>query len=167
MSAPGNGCNVQHFKLLICLAMESQLADFNYAYNILITTVKRLSNLNAAIILSAIIPRPLDKSGNFVKSVNCQLQSICQKRAVKFVATYKPLVIDLLSVKIKKTLKSFQNKVPNVFRYHKLISQRIHNIFLVCITLPVSLQLNETFRLRSLTAPDSCVEDILPCALLI
>ena len=65
-----------------------KLADFNYAYNVLITTVKRLANLNAVIILSAIIPRPLDKSGNFVKSVNCQLQSICQKRAVKFVATY-------------------------------------------------------------------------------
>ena len=67
-----------------------KLADFNYACNVLITTVKRLTNLNAVIILSAIIPRPLDNSGNFVKFVNFQLQSICQKRAVKFVATYKP-----------------------------------------------------------------------------
>ena len=69
-----------------------KLADFNYACNVLITTVKRLTNLNAVIILSAIIPRPLDNSGNFVKSVNVQLQSICQKRAVKFVATYKPFL---------------------------------------------------------------------------
>ena len=69
-----------------------KLADFNYAYNVLITTVKRLANLNAVIILSAIIPRPLDNSGNFVKFVNFQLQSICQKRAVKFVATYKPFL---------------------------------------------------------------------------
>jgi hypothetical protein len=69
-----------------------KLADFNYACNVLITTVKRLTNLNAVIILSAIIPRPLDNSGNFVKSVNVQLQSICQKRAVKFVATYKPFI---------------------------------------------------------------------------
>ena len=67
-------------------------ADFNYAYHVLITTVKRLANLNAVIILSAIIPRRLDNYGNFVKSVNFQLQSICQKRAVKFVATYKPFL---------------------------------------------------------------------------
>ena len=67
-----------------------KLPDFNYAYNVLITTVKRLANLNAVTIVSAIIPRPLDNYGNFVKSVNFQLQSICQKRAVKFVATYKP-----------------------------------------------------------------------------
>ena len=66
------------------------VSNFDYAYNVLITTVKRLANLNAVIILSAIIPRPLDNSGNFVKSVNFQLQSICQKWAVKFVATYKP-----------------------------------------------------------------------------
>jgi predicted lactoylglutathione lyase len=38
-------------------------------------------------------------------------------------------VTDLLSVKIKKTLKSFQNKVPILFRHHKLISQRTHDIF--------------------------------------
>jgi hypothetical protein len=30
-------------------------------------------------------------------------------------------VTDLPSVKIKNTLQSFQNKVPNFFRYHKLI----------------------------------------------
>jgi hypothetical protein len=67
-----------------------KLADFDYAYNVLITTVKRLANLTAVIILSPIIPfiRPLENSGSFVKSVNFQLQSICQKRAVKFVATY-------------------------------------------------------------------------------
>jgi hypothetical protein len=66
MSAPGNGCNVQRFKLLICLAMESHIK-----------------------------------------------------------------VTDLLhvSVKIKKTLKSFQNKIPNFFRYHKLIQIMIYNIF--------------------------------------
>jgi len=49
-----------------------------------------LANLTAVIILFAIIPRPLDNSGNFVKSVVFQLQSICQKRAVKFVAAYIP-----------------------------------------------------------------------------
>jgi Ni2+-binding GTPase involved in maturation of urease and hydrogenase len=69
-----------------------KLADFSYAYNVLITTVKRLSNLNIVIILSAIIPRPLDNSANVVKSVNFQLQSICHKRAVKFVTTYKPFL---------------------------------------------------------------------------
>ena len=60
-------------------------------------------------------------------------------------------VTDLPSVKIKNTLQSFQNKVPNFFRYHKLIRQRTHNIFLVCITLPVSHQLNETRRNTSLS----------------
>jgi hypothetical protein len=69
-----------------------KLADFSYAYNVLITTVKRLANLNVVIILSAIIPRPLDNSANVVKSVNFQLQSICHKRAVKFVTTYKPFL---------------------------------------------------------------------------
>ena len=87
MSAPGNSCNVQRFKLLICLAMESHIK-----------------------------------------------------------------VTDLISVKIKKTLKSFQSKVHNCFRYHKLISQRTHDTFLVCITLPVSHQFNETRRNTSLSA---------------
>ena len=50
-----------------------KLADFDYAYNVLITTVKRLENLTAVIILSIIIPRLLDNSENFVKSVNFQL----------------------------------------------------------------------------------------------
>ena len=35
-----------------------KLADFDYAYNLLITTVKRVANLTAVTILSAIIPRP-------------------------------------------------------------------------------------------------------------
>ena len=50
-----------------------KLADFDYAYKVLITTLSRLAHLTSVIIVSAIIPRPLYNSGNFVKSVNCQL----------------------------------------------------------------------------------------------
>ena len=69
MSAPGNGCNVQRFKLLIYLTMESHIK-----------------------------------------------------------------VTDLLSVKIKKTLKSFQNKVL-IFPATINLSVKEHTIYVLYVSL--------------------------------
>lgn len=71
-----------------------ELADFDIAYNVLISTVKKLAKPSSVIILSAILPRPLDfqETGYFVATVNSRLKNICFKRGVNFVATYKPFV---------------------------------------------------------------------------
>jgi len=52
--------------------ISCKLADFDYYYNQLITTVKRYTKPSTKVILSAVIPRPLDYdfTKNFVIAVN-------------------------------------------------------------------------------------------------
>ena len=71
-----------------------KLADFDYYYNQLIATVKRYIQPSTKVILSAIIPRPLDYdyTKNFVIAVNKALKHTCNRRDVDFVATYKPFL---------------------------------------------------------------------------
>ena len=71
-----------------------QMADFEFYYNNLVSVVKRHVNPSTKIILSAIIPRPVDDeyTGDFVTAANKALQSLCMKRNVDFVATYKPFL---------------------------------------------------------------------------
>lgn len=101
-----------------------EVADFDIAYNVLISTLKRLTKPNAIIIMSAMLPRPVDfqDTGYFVASVNSRLRTICFKRGVKFVATYKPFLsygvpIDrLFSPMCKLHLNHFGNqKLTNFY----------------------------------------------------
>ena len=58
-----------------------EIADFDIAYNILISTVKKLVRPGSVIVLSAILPRPIDfqETGYFVATVNSRLKSTCLK----------------------------------------------------------------------------------------
>ena len=71
-----------------------QLADFEFYYNELVSVVKRYVKPCTKIILSAIIPRLIDNesTGNFVTVVNKALKSLCIRRNIDFVATYKPFL---------------------------------------------------------------------------
>jgi len=71
-----------------------KLADFDYYYNQLITTVKRYTKPGTKVILSAVIPRLLDYdfTKNCVIAVNKSLKHTCNRRHVGFVATYKPFL---------------------------------------------------------------------------
>ena len=68
-----------------------KLADFDYYYNQLITTDKRYTKPSTKVILSAVIPRPLDYdfTKNLVIAVNKSVKHNCNRRPVGFVATYK------------------------------------------------------------------------------
>lgn len=70
------------------------LRDFENNYNQLVTDVTCLAKRNAKIILSAILPRPVDfnQTKIFVVAVNSLLRNLCLHRGADFIATYKPFV---------------------------------------------------------------------------
>ena len=101
-----------------------QIADFDLAYNVLISTLKKLVRPNTVIVMSAIIPRPVDFQNTcyFVTTVNRRLRNLCSLRGVQFVATYKPFlkfgepVCELFSPICKLHLNYFGNlKLTNFF----------------------------------------------------
>ncbi|CAC5383984.1 unnamed protein product [Mytilus coruscus] len=69
-----------------------EVADFDIAYNVLISTIEKLVNPHTVIVILAIIPRLLDFQNTcyFVTTINSRLRSLCFKNVVQFVATYKP-----------------------------------------------------------------------------
>jgi hypothetical protein len=94
---PGNACKVHFFKY-ICLPIESviKVAVFvsEITRNYAVTDVTCLAKRNAKIILSAILPRPVDfnQTKIFVVAVNSLLRNLCLHRGADFIATYKPFV---------------------------------------------------------------------------
>ncbi|XP_063424564.1 uncharacterized protein LOC134708169 [Mytilus trossulus] len=101
-----------------------EIADFDIGYNVLISTIEKLVKPHTVIVMSAIIPRLLDfqNTSYFVTTINSRLRSLCFKRGVQFVATYKPFlkfgmpVCELYSPICKLHLNYFGNlKLTNFF----------------------------------------------------
>ncbi|XP_052062920.1 uncharacterized protein LOC127702665 [Mytilus californianus] len=101
-----------------------EVADFDIAYNVLISTIEKLVKPHTVIVMSAIIPRLLDFQNTcyFVTTINSRLRSLCFKRGVQFVATYKPFlkfgmpVCELYSPICRLHLNYFGNlKLTNFF----------------------------------------------------
>lgn len=71
-----------------------QIADFDYRFNRLISSIQRLLAPHTQLLFSAILPRPVDYdyTKNFVVAVNKLLRGICSRRNVQFIKTYKAVV---------------------------------------------------------------------------
>lgn len=86
-----------HFDIIIIHVGTNNiwnLWDFENNYNQLVTDVTCLAKRNAKMILSAILPRPVDfnQTKIFVVAVSNLIRNLCLHRDADFIATYKPFV---------------------------------------------------------------------------
>jgi hypothetical protein len=88
-----------HFDIIIIHVATNNiwnynLRDFENNYYQLVTDVTCLAKKNAKIILSAILPRPVDfnQTKIFVVAVNSLLRNLCLHSGAYFIATYEPFV---------------------------------------------------------------------------
>ena len=88
-----------HFDIIIIHVGTNNIWNYNLRnfeknYNQLVIDVTCFAKRNAKIILSAILPRPVDlnRTKIFVVAVNSLLRNLCWHRGDDFIATYKPFV---------------------------------------------------------------------------
>lgn len=93
-----NGVINLHFNVIIIHVGTNDiyrlhLNEFEFLYHKLITSIRQV-NVRAKVILSAILPRPVDfrETKHLIILVNNLLKTICRKRSSVYVTTYRPFL---------------------------------------------------------------------------